>query len=190
MCDVICVTNRSLCSGDFLEKIREIAVGKKASKIILREKDLSEDEYRALAKEVLKICDEYGIICILHNFYNTALELNADGLHLPLHVFENMTDEERSLIRNKFKYLGASCHSAGDALKAVSMGCTYIVAGHIFATDCKKGIPPRGLGFLREICGSVDIPVYAIGGINSENMRDTIEAGAKGVCIMSGLMKG
>jgi thiamine-phosphate pyrophosphorylase len=101
-----------------------------------------------------------------------------------------MTYEENLKARNSFRYLGASCHSVEDAVKAERLGCTYITAGHIFATDCKKGVPPRGLEFLKEVCESIDIPVYAIGGINSENMNLTIEAGAKGVCIMSGFMRG
>ena len=48
---------------------------------------------------------------------------------------------------------------------------------------------PRGLGFLKEVCESVDIDVYAIGGISKENMSSCIAAGAKGVCMMSGFMK-
>lgn len=68
------------------------------------------------------------------------------------------------------------------------MGCTYITAGHVFATDCKKGIPPRGLDFLKEVCENVSIPVYAIGGISSEVMTSVREAGANGACVMSGLM--
>ena len=73
--------------------------------------------------------------------------------------------------------------------QAQQLGASYITAGHIFATDCKKGLPPRGLGFLKDICRRVDIPVYAIGGITEENMVSALEAGAEGVCIMSGLMK-
>ncbi len=45
------------------------------------------------------------------------------------------------------------------------MGASYLTAGHIYATDCKRGLPPRGLGFLKEVCREVSIPVYGIGGI-------------------------
>lgn len=76
-----------------------------------------------------------------------------------------------------------------DALEAESLGCTYITAGHIFETDCKKGLPGRGLAFLRNVCVSVSIPVYAIGGIHDGNIAAVRGAGAKGACIMSGLMQ-
>ena len=56
-------------------------------------------------------------------------------------------------------------------------------------TDCKKGVPARGLDFLKEICASVEIPVFAIGGMNLEHGRMAMEAGASGVCMMSELME-
>lgn len=68
------------------------------------------------------------------------------------------------------------------------MGCTYITAGHIFETDCKRGLPGRGLEFLREVCRAVTIPVYAIGGIEPKRMAEIFAAGAAGACVMSGPM--
>jgi thiamine-phosphate pyrophosphorylase len=76
-----------------------------------------------------------------------------------------------------------------EAKTVQSLGATRLVTGHIFPTDCKKGVPPRGLEYLKTICQSVDIPVYAIGGITPENAHLTIGCGAKGVCMMSYLMK-
>lgn len=77
-----------------------------------------------------------------------------------------------------------------EAIEAQKLGATYISAGHIFATDCKKDLPPRGLEFLKEVCNSVTIPVYAIGGIKLSDvqMDEIIKCGAKGGCIMSGMM--
>jgi thiamine-phosphate pyrophosphorylase len=72
----------------------------------------------------------------------------------------------------------------------LELGADYVCAGHIFETDCKKGVPPRGLSFLRDICAQSPVPVYAIGGIREENENKAIEQGAAGVCVMSGAMKG
>lgn len=183
MSDVICVTNRTLCRGNFLERINAIA-GSGPAAIILREKDLTEEEYGELASAVMRICDSFQIPCILHYHKKVAERLKASALHVPLPVLREMTEQERK----SFQMLGASCHSVSEAVEAVAFGCTYLVAGHIFATDCKKGLEPRGLSFLEEVCKKVRIPVYAIGGINSENIRLVKEAGAKGGCVMSGLM--
>ena len=75
-----------------------------------------------------------------------------------------------------------------DAVLAEKLGCTYITAGHIFDTDCKKGLPGRGLDFLKNVCAGVSVPVYAIGGISPANISKVRETGAAGACVMSGLM--
>lgn len=152
--------------------------------IILREKDLSEEEYRKLAVAVTEICGRYEVPCILHSFVTVAKELKADTIHLPLPLLRSMQSDEKK----SFSVIGASCHSVEEAAEAERLGCTYITAGHIFATDCKKGIPGRGLEFLWEVCNAVSVPVYGIGGIDVGNYAEVLRAGAKGACIMSGLM--
>ena len=183
MCDILCITNRSLCKEDFLKRIEKISSANPKG-IVLREKDLTEKEYKDLAVKVIEICNRYNTSCVLHTFTKIAIELNHPYLHLPLHILEDISKEDRE----NFKVLGASCHSVDDAVRAEKLGCTYITAGHIFDTDCKKGLPGRGLDFLKNVCQRVKIPVYAIGGISSENLKEVKNAGAKGACIMSGTM--
>lgn len=183
MSEIICVTNRNLCRDDFVSRVNALAkAGPKA--IILREKDLSEEAYRNLASAVLGLCKNYGTPCVLHSFVHVAMELNAAAVHVPLHILRQMDRAQRS----RFPTLGASCHSVADAREAQMLGCTYITAGHIFDTDCKKDLPGRGLAFLREVCQSVSIPVYAIGGISRENYASVRLAGAAGACVMGGPM--
>ena len=184
MSDIVCVTNRKLCGGDLLSQIEKIAAARPKA-IILREKDLSPEEYRSLAEKAMAVCSRYGTPCILHSFVETAAEIGAEAIHLPLHILKNMPDD----VKRAFRCIGASCHSPEDAAEAERLGASYITAGHVFATDCKKGLPPRGLDFLRAVCESVSIPVYAIGGITPENIETAMACGASGGCIMSGLMK-
>ena len=183
MSDMICVTNRTLCREDFLTRLERIATCHPAG-IILREKDMSPDDYKALAEQVMKLCARYDVTCILHSFVNVALELHAEAIHLPLHILRSMSPEEKS----QFRIMGASCHSVKEAVEAQTLGCTYITAGHVFETDCKKGVPGRGLSFLRAVCGAVHVPVYGIGGVDAENIRQVRAAGASGACLMSSLM--
>lgn len=178
------MTNRRLCDRPFLEQVESIAAGG-VQGIILREKDLPEEEYALLAEKVMEICRYYQTRCILHTFADTAISLHAREIHLPLPVLRSLPEEKKKL----FSAIGASCHSLEDAKEAQSFGCTYLTLGHIFETDCKKGLPGRGLGLLKTVCDCVSLPVYAIGGIKEENLSAVRQAGAKGVCIMSGLMK-
>ena len=186
---MLAITNRHLCNNDFLAQIQDICTLNekktviKSVSIVLREKDLSENDYKDLATKVLKICKKNNTECILHTYYKVARELNCKKIHLPLHVLKSKPD-----ICKEFNEVGVSIHSVNEAIEAVNLGATYITAGHIFATDCKKDIPPRGLSFLSSVCNLVNIPVYAIGGISPANAQKAINAGADGICIMSGLM--
>lgn len=184
MSDILCVTDRCSCDEDFLLRIEKIAQARPLG-IILRDKELDEGEYKALAACVMKICEKHGVRCILHSFTETAIELSADSIHLPMTVLRGLDDAAK----RKFTHIGASCHSAEEALAAVSLGCTYITAGHIFETDCKKGLAGRGLDYLEKVCGAVSLPVYAIGGITPDVITDIRRCGASGACVMSGLMK-
>ena len=184
MFNILCVTNRRLCREDFIQRIEKIASANPVG-ILLREKDLSEEEYENLAKTVITICKKKHIPCILHNFVDVAEKLKNSALHLPLDKLRSLSPLQRA----KFSTLGASCHSLKDAIEAKKLGATYITAGHIFDTDCKKGVPGRGIEFLKEICLQGALPVYAIGGVSAGNIRLVKEAGATGACVMSGIMQ-
>lgn len=198
--DIICVTNKSICEKNgvlFFEQIKKVAEARPLA-IVLREKDLSLEEYRELVGKVSKMCREVeGSRLIIHNFYELILEDETDlanelsYLHMPLWKLEelyNNQPDEYARLREKLVGLGASCHSVEDAKLAEKLGCTYIIAGHIYNTDCKKGLEGRGLGFLRDVVEAVSIPVYAIGGITPENINDVRNNGASGACIMSSSM--
>lgn len=180
----ICVTNRALAVHPFEEQIaRVLETG--PDMLILREKALSEAEYEKLAVSVKTLCEHTETQLILHSYPNVARNLGISAIHMPLAKFTVMSEKEKA----QFTVKGASVHSVEDALLAERAGATYVTAGHIYATDCKKGLPGRGLDFLKDVCAAVRIPVYAIGGIDETNADACIAAGADGVCMMSGYMK-
>ena len=158
--NILAVTNRHLCTRPFTEQMERVcSIHPQA--VILREKDLSEKDYTVLAQEIMGICQAHNVPLILHTYPGAAK-----------------------------KVIGTSIHSIEEALEAEKLGATYLTAGHIYATDCKKGIPPRGLEFLRKVCQNVSLPVYAIGGIKFDEAQfaELSACGAKGGCIMSGMM--
>lgn len=184
MSDIICITNRKLCHNDFYRQISLIAQNRPKA-IILREKDMDENEYTSLSKEIISICKEHDVTCILHSFTATAITLGHDKIHLPLPLLRSLTPEQKKI----FSLIGTSCHSINEAKEAQKLGADYIIAGHIFSTDCKKDLKPRGTEFLKEIIDNVSVPVYAIGGISPGNINMVRKCGTSGVCVMSGFMK-
>lgn len=186
----IAVTNRHLCAGDFLQRIQYLSEGDEYDAILLREKDLTHEEYEELARKVLKITNQAGKKCILHTDYHAACDLNHPYVHIPLSVFENITEQDKKNLYAKMKEISTSVHSFEQLEQAEKYGVDFVIAGHIFATDCKKGLPPRGLSFLKNICAHSNVPVYAIGGMTRKREPEVLHQGASGICIMSGCMRG
>ena len=184
MCKIICITNRLLCGKDFIGHLEAVAAAHPDA-VILREKGLSEADYLRLAEQTKAICEKQQTLLILHSFPNAAKALSHKAIHLPMPMLRHLSDRERAY----FSVLGASCHSVEEAKEAERLGCTYITASNVFETDCKKGLPGKGVEFLREICESVNIDVYALGGITARNITELMRSGADGACIMSGFMK-
>ena len=135
---------------------------------------------------VIELCKQYQVPCMLHTYLETARKLQHPYIHLPLFLLR-----EKSGKLNDFVEIGCSIHSVEEAEEAQKLGATYLTAGHIYTTDCKKGLPPRGTDFLKEVCGAVTIPVYAIGGIHAGTgqIQEVIKCGASGGCIMSEMMR-
>ena len=195
------ITNRKLCENENLEKQIKKIFSAYEKKIILknfeivtltlREKDLGKNEYLNLVEKIYPICKRYGIDLILHQNYDLNLDekYNIEGIHLSYEIFKSLNKNIREKLIKKYKRIGVSIHSLEEARKVENLGASYVVAGHIFETDCKKGLEPRGLNFIKELSSILTIPIFAIGGINEENSNLVLNSGAFGVCMMSSLMK-
>ncbi len=157
--------------------------------VVLREKDLGLEEYLRLAEKVKGTAGE-GRRCrlILHQYPEAAEALGIDAVHLPLHILRELREKSPERL-NGFRTIGTSVHSAEDARVAVQCGAAYLFAGNIYETTCKPGLEGRGLAWLKEVAGSVNIPVYGIGGITPGRMKEILETGAAGGCMMSGSMR-
>ena len=195
------ISNRKLCENENLEKQIEKIFSAYKRKIILedfeivaltlREKDLDKNEYLNLVKKIYPICERYRIDLILHQNYDLNLDekYKIEGIHLSYDNFKSLNKNIREELIKKYKRIGVSIHSLEEAREVESLGASYIVAGHIFETDCKKGLESRGLKFVENLSSILTIPIFAIGGIDEKNSQFVIDSGAFGVCMMSSLMK-
>ena len=195
------ITNRKLCENENLERQIEKIFSAYEKKIILknfeivaltlREKDLDKNEYLNLVKKIYPICEKYRIDLILHQNYDLNLDekYKIEGIHLSYDNFKSLNKNIREELIKKYKRIGVSIHSLVEAKETEILGASYIVAGHIFETDCKKGLEPRGLNFIKELSSVLTIPIFAIGGMDEKNSQSVIDSGAFGLCMMSSLMK-
>lgn len=175
------ITNRKLVAEDkFINVIKE-AITSGVDRIILREKDLKDNQLLPLASEIKKLTEGYNCKLIINSNINVAKEINSFGVHLPFDKFmayDNSFNGE----------IGVSVHSVEEAIEAYKKGADYVLAGHVFVTKCKEGLEPRGLDFIKAIKNNVKVPVIALGGIFPYNTKEVLEAGADGIAVMSTIM--
>lgn len=166
----------------FLRQLERIAAAC-PRQIILREKDMAAADYEALLLQCQAICDAFGVPLFAHTFVDAANHAGTKKIHLPLPVLIKLGRRP-----DGFEIVGTSIHSLEEGRKAEHLGADYVTAGHIFDTDCKRGLPGRGLDFLKTVCSGISLPVFAIGGITPGNMARVMACGAAGGCMMSSLM--
>ena len=125
----------------------------------------------------------------VHNFADFALRAGERNLWLPLGVLRSFSSAHGAeFLRANFKKLVASCHSEAEAREALELGASAICLSHIFATDCKAGLAPRGLNLIRAVRGFYDGEIYALGGITPRNLASVLRAGADRIAVMSSAM--
>lgn len=180
---LIVITNRKLCEDDYFTRLKKVTELHPHA-LILREKDLPAGEYAELARKMLSICEENQVSCFLHSYTEEAIKLGCRRIHLSVPALR-----ERRGCLSFFEEISVSCHSIEDMEEAVAAGASQILLGNIFETDCKKGLPGKGLAYLEKVCSLSPVPVYAIGGISPEKLPQVLAAGAAGGCMMSGFMR-
>ena len=144
---LIAVTDAASCPRSLVEQVERIAkYAYKPQQLLLRAKELTPEDYAKLAREVLPLCQKHDIELIIHTHWQIALELGIQRVHLPLPKLSQLpVAARRSLV------ISSSVHSVAEAQRALAEGAQALVAGHIYTTSCKAGLPPRGLEFLKQI---------------------------------------
>ncbi len=127
---------------------------------------------------------------IIHSRISLAERVKADGVHFTFQDFMAVDEETIAALKSGESSLviGVSVHSLEEALVSANKGASYLLASHVFETDCKAGLPGRGLSFIHRISSKVHVPVIGLGGISPENTLSVIDAGASGVAVMSAIM--
>ena len=125
----------------------------------------------------------------VHNFADFALRAGERNLWLPLGVLRSFSAARGAeFLRANFKKLVASCHSEAEAREALELGASAICLSHIFATDCKAGLAPRGLNLIRAVREFFAGEIYALGGITPRNFASVLRAGTDRIAVMSSAM--
>ncbi|MCL4537164.1 MAG: thiamine phosphate synthase [Nitrospirae bacterium] len=151
-----------------------------------REKNKTRREMFFDALKLREITRNFGVCFIVNDYADIALAVDADGVHLGQ---DDLPIKEARRIMGS-RIIGISTRNVQEAVEAERDGADYIGFGSIFLTTTKEDTVLQGLDALRRIRQSVKIPVVAIGGINTDNVKAVFDAGCDGVAVSSGLLRG
>jgi len=180
------ITDTSI-SGFTHAQIVKKAISAGVRTIQLRDKQMSKRELYDQALRVRNLTLQHKVTFIMNDYIDIAMAVRADGVHLGQ---DDMPIEEARRIVGKKMIIGISTHNLGQAIKAQNQGADYIGFGPMFQTSTKEAGRPKGLRSLRNICSKINIPVVAIGGISSENIRDVMDVGADACAVISVIQSG
>jgi len=167
------------------EPMVEAACRGGADIIQFRDKTLGVKEKFEVARALRKICSAHKVLFIVNDSTDLALSCQADGVHvgqddLPLPVVQELVKRSG---RTDF-LIGKSTHSLAQAKAAEAEKADYIGIGPVFATPTKPTYEPVGLNLVRDVTAAVSTPHVAIGGINADNVKLVLVAGAERVAVV------
>ncbi len=181
------ITDTRLSRLSHAEQVKKLIEGG-AKFIQLREKYLSPKEFYEDALETVKIARAENVKIIINDRVDIALALMADGVHLGQ---DDLSPTAARKILGEKAIIGFSTHNLEQITEAIGLPIDYAAIGPVFATATKEN-PDETVGIesvkrVRQTIG--DFPLVAIGGINSTNFLEVLDAGADSVAIISDLLK-
>ncbi|MDU3337859.1 thiamine phosphate synthase [Paraclostridium bifermentans] len=180
------ITNRHLCSYKRYLEVLEEASFMGVENIILREKDLKNDELKNLYFKIRKRVNKETKIIINGN-YEVFNSVDADGIHMPFDMFKNLKDK----LEYKEKIIGVSTHNIEEIIEVKKYLVSYLIFSHIYETKCKFDLKPKGISLLKKAQSELngcDIKLIALGGILPNNAKETLNY-CDDIAVMSSIME-
>lgn len=180
------ITDAALSGLSHAEQVERLAAG--GARIIqLREKNGAWRDFYHDAARALESARKRGVKIIINDRVDIALALKADGVHLGQ---DDLPPAAARKILGERAIIGFSTHNLKQAVEALKLPINYVAIGPVFPTLTKKNADAVvGLETVRRVRASIgNFPLVAIGGINFQNFRDVLEAGADSVAVVSDLL--
>lgn len=178
------VTDRHWLGEETLYDQVKKALDGGATFVQLREKNLDREVFLAEAKEIQKLCKEYGVLFVVNDEVSIAKDIDADGVHVGQSDMEAMDVRK---ILGPDKIIGVSAQTVEQAIIAEKHGADYLGVGAVFTTGSKDDADDVSHETLKAICEAVSIPVIAIGGITKDNVAELAGSGICGVAVISAI---
>jgi len=177
---LLLVTDRHATRGRELGTITVDAIRAGLRFVQLREKDLGDEALLRIGERLRAAMPADGAVVV--NGRPAVAEGLGAGLHLPASA--------APVPLSGHGPRGRSVHGPAELAAALAEGVDYVVAGNVYDTTSKPGLPGRGPGWLEEICRAAgETPVFAIGGVDAGRILDVLRAGAFGIAVRDAVLR-
>jgi len=167
---------------EYLSKLKQ-ALETGVRLVQYRAKKLSHEQLLTVAKKVIQLCEQYQAKCIANMSVENALEISAHGVHL---TSQHLFDFEQRPVEKNFS-LVASCHTVEDLKQAQKIKADFVVLSPVKATASHPEAVPLGWDRFSEMVSEISLPVYALGGMQVDDIEDALNAGGQGVAAIRSL---
>ncbi|MHB8189722.1 MAG: thiamine phosphate synthase [Ferrimicrobium sp.] len=151
----------------------------------LREKDASDREILAAARELSRLCDQHGVPFLVNDRADIALACDASGVHVGQEDLSVST--VRSLL-GRDRVIGVSTHAQVEFIAELATDADYLSVGPVVPTPTKPGRAGTGLGYLRKTAQILDSrPRFITGGVNVDAIEELVNAGARRFVVVRAL---
>lgn len=164
-----------------LEALLRAALTGGADIVQLREKELSRAEIERAAGTFRRIADTFSALFILNDDPELARHCDADGVHVGQ---DDVSAEQAREVLGPDAIVGLSTHSQEQLAASAGRPVDYVSVGPIWETPTKEGRPGVGLDLISHAAENAPHPFFAIGGIDTSNAGQVIEAGAERLCVV------
>ena len=179
---VYLISPNKIKDNKFYTSLEQVLSSKKVSFFQLRLKNETSRNKVFIIKKIKKICKKYGVKFLVNDEPYLAKKLNADGCHIGQKDMNIL--KAKKILKNKI--IGVTCHNSKKlALNAKRFGADYIAFGGFFKSLTKKTSFKANLDILRWSKKKINIPIVAIGGMNSSNYKKILLNGANFIACSS-----
>lgn len=159
---------------------RALAAG--IRRVQLRARDCAAARWALLARTATQLCRQHGVDVLLNGDLALAAQLGV-GVHLRAAQLRELA--QRPLPQDL--PVAASCHDADELRLAQDLGCDFAVLGAVAATASHPGVATLGWDGFAALREDVSLPIYAIGGMSTQDIAVAREHGAQGIAAIHGL---
>ncbi|MGP6207161.1 thiamine phosphate synthase [Cuniculiplasma sp. SKW3] len=147
-----------------------------------RDKTSSDEKYVEVAKKLKAMCADHGTIFYINDRVHLYQDIESDGVHV------GKDDTDISVIRKKYSGLRIGGSSYCDPELAVllqSKGADYVAFGSMYPTSTKKDYTLCNPEVIKVARPKLKVPIYAIGGIDFQNVGKIIDLKYDGIAVSS-----